>query len=291
MARPRSWTDDDLREQLPLARSWRDLRDRLGLVGGGSTTERLRRRCVELDLDARHLPEPGAMPRRWTDEQLIEAVAAATSLKGVLDHLGLSVGGSAWRRMQDHVVRLGLDTSHWIEHGVHPGTRAAKRPRPIDDDELRRVLPGARSLAQVLLALGLEPNNGASYRRVKRRIMVLGLSTDHLDGQAWAKGTTGTRTPRPLEDLLVHDPTYAGCSAYLRDRLVDEGVLEWRCSGCGITEWNGQKAPLQLDHVNGDPTDNRRENLRLLCPNCHAQTPTYCGRNIGKRYSSGSGSG
>lgn len=86
----------------------------------------------------------------------------------------------------------------------------------------------------------------------------------------------------------MHDPTYAGRSSRSPDRLVDEGLLEWRCAEL---EWNDVRAPLQFDHVNGDPTDNRLVNLRLLCPNCHAPTPTYCGRNIGTRYSSGSGSG
>ena len=51
---------------------------------------------------------------------------------------------------------------------------------------------------------------------------------------------------------------------------------------CGITEWNGQPTPTELDHINGVRTDNRLENLRILCPNCHAQTKTYRGKNINK---------
>ena len=291
MPRRRTWTDDDLRTAVPLARSWRDLRDRLGLVGGGSTTARIRQRCDELGLDVSHLPLPGDSPRTWSDEQLVAAVEAARSLNGVFTALGLSVGGSAWRRMQDHIVRLGLDTSHWIEHGVHPGRRAARRPTPIDDDALRAHLPGARSLAEVIRAVGLDPANGSDHRRVRRRIDQLGLAWDHLLGQAWRRGrTTPARQPQPLEEILVAGSTFTSTSA-LRDRLVQEGFLAWHCARCGTEQWNGERAPLQLDHVNGDPTDNRRENLRLLCPNCHAQTPTYCGRNIGNRYSSGSGGG
>lgn len=286
MGRPRTWTDDDLRRHLPVATSWRDLRDRLGLVGGGSTTHLLRRRASELGLDASHLPAAGESPRRWTDEQLAGAVAAARSLKGVFDHLGLAVGGSAWQRMQDHVVRLGLDTSHWIDHGVQPGVRGARRSDPVDDDALVRLLPSARSLAEVITRLGLDPDNGAAYRRVKRRIATLDLDTSHLSGQAWARGTSPVRPRRPLAEVLVASSPWRGGTSSLRDRLLDEGLLVRRCAICGLDSWNGRRAPLQLDHVNGDPRDNRIDNLRLLCPNCHAQTATYCGRNIGNRYAS-----
>lgn len=289
MPRPRSWSDDDLRRHVPLARSWSDLRRRLGLVGGGTTTDRLRARCRELGLDTSHLPARGQQPRRWTDDQLRVAVAEGTCLADVFDHLGLRIGGSAWRRMQDHILRLGLDTSHWVPRAVQPGGGRTHDPTPIDDDDLRELLPRARSLAQVLRQLGLDPDNGSDYRRLRRHIAALGLSTDHLAGQAWARGRSPRRDRRPLEEILVRESPFRGGSAKLRRRLVEEGLLSWRCARCGVTTWNGQPAPLQLDHVNGDPRDNRRENLRLLCPNCHAQTPTYCGRNMGNGYSPGPG--
>ena len=65
----------------------------------------------------------------------------------------------------------------------------------------------------------------------------------------------------------------------LRKRLIREGIFENKCSCCGITEHNKKSIVMQLDHENGDSSDHRKENLRLLCPNCHSQTETWCGKN------------
>jgi hypothetical protein len=54
------------------------------------------------------------------------------------------------------------------------------------------------------------------------------------------------------------------------------------CEICGNTEWMNKPVPIHLDHIDGNPTNNAKENLRLVCPNCHAQTKTYCGKNIGR---------
>jgi hypothetical protein len=69
----------------------------------------------------------------------------------------------------------------------------------------------------------------------------------------------------------------------LKRRLVEEGLLVARCAIGGLTTWRGRPLVLHPDHVNGDRTDHRLANLRFLGPNCHSQTDTYCGRNIGGR--------
>ena len=63
---------------------------------------------------------------------------------------------------------------------------------------------------------------------------------------------------------------------------MDEGVLVPECAICGLDSWRGAAISLHLDHVNGIRNDHRRENLRLLCPNCHSQTVTFAGRNKGR---------
>lgn len=279
MARHRSWTDDDLRHALDGARSWADVKRALGL-GPTGNADALRRRCQELGLDMAHLPRRGEQPRRWTDDQLRRAVAEARNLAGVFRRLDLAVGGYAWRRMQEHIRRLDLDTSHWERPAGSLGRDHPSRIN-IDAQELRAALPGAVSLREVARRLGLNPDSGSVQRRLRAAIRELGLPTPGLTGQGWARGRSRLATRRPLEELLVAGSSVNG--PVLRERLIEEGRRDRRCATCGITGWMGEPAPLQLDHINGDPTDNREDNLRLLCPNCHAQTPTYCGRNIGNR--------
>ena len=82
--------------------------------------------------------------------------------------------------------------------------------------------------------------------------------------------------PMPLERLLVAD-TYRS-RHNMKLRLLGEGVKENRCEECGLTEWLGRPLSMALHQVNGDGRDNRLENLRLLCPNCHSQTDNFSGR-------------
>jgi len=144
----------------------------------------------------------------------------------------------------------------------------------ISDQEFIDLVANSHSYSDVLRALGLGTRGGSSTDTLKRRIAELKCSTDHFD-----KGATGgAYTHYDLKDILVENSPYASISR-LKVRLVREGLLEYKCAKCGITEWQGEPISLQLDHKNGINNDHRLENLRFLCPNCHSQTATYAGRN------------
>ena len=149
------------------------------------------------------------------------------------------------------------------------------------DDEVREAVSASISIRQALKRLGLKPAGG-NYAVMNQRMKALGLDTSHFTGPGWRRGSTMPIVPaKCLQDLLqrgVHVQSYK-----LKHRLLQAKLKEARCERCGLEVWQDQPIPLELDHVNGDRTDNRLENLRMLCPNCHALTDTYRGKNMAKR--------
>ena len=93
---------------------------------------------------------------------------------------------------------------------------------------------------------------------------------------------SGSRRKTNINKILIQKSTYK--NSHLRDRLIKEGLKEYKCENpqCGISEWLGKPISLQIHHINGDNNDNRLENLQLLCPNCHSQTDNFGGKNIKK---------
>jgi Zn finger protein HypA/HybF involved in hydrogenase expression len=143
------------------------------------------------------------------------------------------------------------------------------------EHELREAVKNSTSIRQVLEKLDIVPAGG-NYQTTNRRIQKLNIDISHFTGQAWNRGKV-IGPKRPIEEYLIENSVVQ--SFKLKGRLITEGLKEHKCECCGITEWNGKPAPIELDHINGNHHDNRLENLRILCPNCHAQTDTYRGKN------------
>ena len=156
------------------------------------------------------------------------------------------------------------------------------KKRRYTDQEIITAAGFSFSIAQVLKSLGLSPT-GANYKGMYANFSRLGLDTTHFTGQGYLKGKQHSWTPsRPLHEVLVQNSTYKTTSA-LKKRLIREGLLLNRCSEYGSPPlWQGQPLVLILDHINGERSDNRLTNLRLLCPNCNSQQPTFAGKNKGR---------
>ena len=149
-------------------------------------------------------------------------------------------------------------------------------PYKWDLNELPDIVKSSTSIRQVLQKLGLKPAGG-NYVQVRKAIQELNLDVSHFTGQGHLRGKTHSYTKRPLSDYTEKGVPIQ--SNQLRIRLIKEGVFQPRCNNCGGTHWMGQDIPLELEHKDGNHHNNCLDNLELLCPNCHAQTSTYRGKN------------
>ncbi|OXS36359.1 HNH endonuclease signature motif containing protein [Streptomyces sp. XY006] len=150
-----------------------------------------------------------------------------------------------------------------------------RRPRP-DREELRAAVAESVSIAEVLRRLG-RSGSGTQRAHLRRWIAEDRLSTEHFLGQAHQRGKPRPALTRPPEEILVrHEGERRTRTAVLRRALREVGVPEV-CAECGVgPQWLGKPMTLEVDHINGEWNDDRLENLRLLCPNCHAVTRTWC---------------
>ncbi len=147
-----------------------------------------------------------------------------------------------------------------------------------DKEKLEIAIKNSYSISGVLRYLGIIPAGG-NYRTVKKYIKEWNLDISHFTGQLWNKGGHIVCNPaKPLDEILVKNSNYQ--SYKLAKRLIKENIKEPICELCKNKEWLGKIIPLELHHINGIHTDNRLENLQLLCPNCHALTDNYRGKNI-----------
>lgn len=215
------------------------------------------------------------MPTCDIDPAVVAAqVAAATCMTEFLEAMGQDLDRLTRRRWRARFRRWQIDKSHWVPS---PGQSRS-------DEELAAAVAASFSYAEVLRRLGIK-QAGGSQAHISRRVRAAGLSTEHFRRRAHNRGKPSPHRLHPELVLRILPPGSGRIKTpQLRRALQSMGVPEV-CSECGCEAmWRGKPLTLIIDHRNGDWLDNRLENLRFLCPNCHAQTATWC-RKISARNS------
>lgn len=175
--------------------------------------------------------------------------------------------------------------SFWRAHGYKSGSTYRKLIRPRLEavgftfsqsvyqpkrrytvDTIQKASQSATSVSDVCRNLGILPE-GRQHHHISKLLKSLGIIFDI--------SKSGRNRSRPLSHYLVANGPYINTSK-LKKKLIQAGLKENKCEKCGLLPiWMGEQLTLHLDHIDGDHNNRSIENLRILCPNCHSQTPTY----------------
>lgn len=147
----------------------------------------------------------------------------------------------------------------------------------LSDEQFVELLKNSSTISEVLFKLGYSvKGNSWGFAKVKQRMSDLSLDGSIFKGKSPIT-KYGTLHKVNASDILK--PNCKHARSVLRRYVIKNNLIPYRCAICGCVEWQGRTLSLELDHINGINNDNRIENLRFLCPNCHSQTTTYGSRN------------
>lgn len=263
----RKYPDAAIAEAATSSSSLREVALKLGATPATGTLSHIRRRIDAAGIDISHFPgvNRAEVDLPFTPEELQAAAAGATSVRGVARALGIPDDSRSRATLSRMLRAEGISAEH-LSH-----QRAT-----ISEDSLRDLVPRSASYADVMRGLGLDVND-VNHRRVRRAATRLDLDTTHFKRRAWGRPDRPAPAPTAHRVLAVL-PDHAGRTNRTQlHRALNEVGVPYACESCGNTgEWLGRPITLQIDHINGDWRDNRQENLRYLCPNCHALTETWC---------------
>jgi len=145
---------------------------------------------------------------------------------------------------------------------------------------LQTVAAESNSIGDLLLRLGLR-QAGGNYKNIQYHIAANNIDVSHFDKLKGVKAAAKLRRYESYEVFCINSQVSRN---YLKKTILTSNIIPYICGECHQTSiWNGKSLILQIDHINGIYNDNRLENLRWICPNCHSQTQTFAGRNQGKK--------
>lgn len=214
------------------------------------------------------------MEDKYSLEKMQEAVLNSKSYSDVMRWFNLPTTGGNHRMITCKIRYFGISVEHFERKKINLDA--------IDDGLLQEKVGMSYSYSQLCKELKLKYGTHI-VNSLRAELSKRNISDAHFTGASWNKGKTKFDDKRILvaakkrttDASAVFIENSKTDSKSIRIRIISEGILEYKCSWCGIKEWNGGDITLHLDHINGISNDNRIENLRFLCPNCHQQTPTW----------------
>lgn len=174
-------------------------------------------------------------------------------LQNYIDH-GLST-----RKIAKSENKSATTIKYWLKkHGLK-----TKEKYNYTIDDIKRLVPITRSIAELLNNLGLKPCGG-NYYTIKKILSEELIDTNHWSGQSWSK-----------DQQLKNWSNYASSGSMRKVLIKERGA---KCEQCSITHWLGISLALEMHHIDGDRTNNTKDNLVILCPNCHSITDNFKNR-------------
>jgi Zn finger protein HypA/HybF involved in hydrogenase expression len=153
----------------------------------------------------------------------------------------------------------------------------------MSDDDFKKMVETSISIGDICQKLTAR-KGGSVFSNIKHRIKTMDLNTDHfINGRVGKYNPSYVSREEFIQRIVEKKPMEL---AWLKKKLIEFSIIPNKCNDCKIeNSWNGKPLTLQLDHIDGDFTNNVIDNLRLLCPNCHSQTPTFSmGKRIKNKY-------
>lgn len=236
---------------------------RLGLRAHADNYRRIREASARYDAKLKQ-----ELATSSSKEEIEDALKKSGNMSEMCKALGLAPASKSNVRVVHDANVYGLAIPDYVTKNVIEQA-LVRLNRNVTDDEIYQAVNTEKTVLQVITKTKL-PITKETVERVRAIARERGVDLPYrLEEQ--------TRPRLKGEDILIKNSpvSRSGLKTYIvNSQLLDDSI----CSECGILEWNGASISLHLDHINGINNDNRIENLRFLCPNCHSQTETYCRR-------------
>ena len=222
--------------------------------------------------------------RKFTIEDLIEACKKSICFADVCKHLNVSYTGRMLDRLRYAIGYYEIDISHFDVRRTFTrnkdyskvGRKPKVNPKLTEIDKIRDLVKSCICYSDICRGLKISICS-RNFDRLKKIISENEIDISHFDSIKASR----KKLVRRWDETNVFVENCSISRSQLRPVLIRLGFYTGICDECGISDtWNDKPLTIELDHINGDHTDNRKVNLRWLCPNCHSQTETYRRKNI-----------